>query len=35
MKKILFRIILGFVLVIILAVAAVLLGIDPIAKNAV
>ena len=35
MKKILFRIILGFVLVIVLAIAAVLLGIDSIAKSAV
>lgn len=35
MKKILFRIILGFVLVIILAVVAVVLGIDSIAKSGV
>ncbi len=35
MKKLLFRIVLGFVLVIVLAIAAVLLGIDSIAKSAV
>ena len=35
MKKILFRIILGFALVIVLVIAAVLLGIDSIAKSGV